>query len=47
MIVHARDIWVERGSDRLRVPPEAALYRIDGHLVLAVKSGDQLEIRRY
>ncbi|HEV8020886.1 MAG TPA: hypothetical protein VGP41_06450 [Candidatus Lustribacter sp.] len=45
--VRARDIWVDRGSDRLRVPPDAALYRVDGRLVLAVRSGDQLEIRRY
>lgn len=45
--VRARDIWVDRGADRLRVPPEAALYRVDGRLVLAVRSGGQLEIRRY
>jgi len=47
LLVRARDIWVDRGPDRLRVPPEAALYRVDGHLVLAVRSGPQLEIRRY
>lgn len=45
--VRRRDIWVDRGSDRLRVPPDAALYRVDGHLTLAVHSGGQLEIRRY
>ncbi len=45
--VHARDIWVDRGADRLRVPPEAALYRVDGRLVLAVRTGAELEIRRY
>jgi hypothetical protein len=45
--VRARDIWVDRGPDRLRVPPDAALYRVDGHLVLAVHTGTQLEIRRY
>lgn len=45
--VRARDIWVDRGPDRLRIPPEAALYRVDGRLVLTVRSGDQLEIRRY
>jgi hypothetical protein len=45
--VHPRDIWVDRGSDRLRVPPDAALYRVDGHLVLTVRTGRQLEIRRY
>jgi hypothetical protein len=47
LVVRARDIWVERGPDRLRVPPEATLYRVDGHLVLAVRTGTQLEIRRY
>jgi hypothetical protein len=45
--VRARDIWVDRGSDRLRVPPDAALYRVAGRLVLAVRSNGQLEIRRY
>jgi hypothetical protein len=47
LVVRARDIWVDRGPDRLRVPPEAALYRVDGHLVLTARSGGQLEIRRY
>lgn len=45
--VRVRDIWVVRGSDRLRVPPEAALYRVDGRLTLAVRSEGVLEIRRY
>jgi hypothetical protein len=47
LLVRARDIWVDRGPDRLRVPPDAALYRVGGRLVLTVRSGDQLEIRRY
>jgi hypothetical protein len=47
LIVSARDILVERGPDRLRVPPEASLYRVEGHLTLAVRSGRELEIRRY
>jgi hypothetical protein len=47
VIVRARDIWVERGGDRLRVTPDAALYRVDGRLVLAVRAGSRLEIRRY
>jgi len=47
VIVRARDVWVDRGPDRLRVPPEAALYRVDGRLVLTVRTGAQLEIRRY
>jgi hypothetical protein len=45
--VRARDIWVDRGTDRLRVPPDAALYRVDGRLVLTARSDGQLEIRRY
>jgi hypothetical protein len=45
--VRQHDIWVERGADRLRVPPEAALYRVDGRLVLTVHTGGQLDIRRY
>jgi hypothetical protein len=47
LTVRAADIWVDRGPDRLRVPPQAALYRVDGHLVLAARSGGRLEIRRY
>jgi hypothetical protein len=47
LVVRTRDIWVDRGSDRLRVPPEAALYRVAGRLTLVVRSGAELEIRRY
>jgi hypothetical protein len=47
VLVRAQDIWVDRGPDRLRVPPAAALYRVDGRLVLSVRSGGQLEIRHY
>jgi hypothetical protein len=45
--IRQRDIWVVRGPDRLRVPPEAALYRVDGRLVLTVHTGRKLDIRRY
>jgi hypothetical protein len=45
--VRPRDLWVERGPDRLRVPPVAALYRVAGRLVLTVRTGKQLEIRHY
>ena len=47
VVVRAHDLWVERGSDRLRVPPPAALYRVSGHLTLVVRDGATLEIRRY
>jgi hypothetical protein len=47
VIVRTHDIWVDRGADRLRVPPEAALYRTAGHLVLTVRTGGTAEIRAY
>ena len=45
--VREHDVWVDRGPDRLRVPPEAALYRVGGRLTLVVRIGKRLEIRRY
>jgi hypothetical protein len=45
--VRSNDIWVARGADHLRVPPDAALYRVGGRLTLAVRSGSVLEVRRY
>jgi hypothetical protein len=45
--VRAHDLLVRRGDDRLRVPPESALYRIDGRLTLVARSGATVEIRRY
>ena len=47
VIVRPHDLWVDRGADRLRVPPEAALYRVGGHLTLVARSGRKVEIRRY
>jgi hypothetical protein len=47
LLVRPRDIWVDRGPDRLRVPPDAALYRVDGELTLVVRTGGRMEIRRY
>ncbi len=47
LTVGAHDIRVTRGPDHLRVPPEAALYRAGGRLVLVARSGADLEIRRY
>lgn len=47
LIVRDHDLWVDRGPDRLRVPPEAALYREAGRLTLVVRSGGVVEIRRY
>lgn len=45
--VEPHELWVERGPDRLRVPPDAALYRVDGRLTLVVRTGATIEIRRY
>jgi hypothetical protein len=45
--VEPHEVWVTRGPDRLRVPPDAALYRVAGRLVLVVRSGPTVEIRRY
>ena len=45
--VRAHDLWVFRGPDRLRVPPQAALYREDGRLTLVVRTANEIEIRRY
>ncbi len=47
VIVRAHDIWVDRGPDRLRVPPDASLYRTGGRLVLTARTGGTIEIRRY
>jgi hypothetical protein len=47
VLVRPHDLWVVRGKDRLRVPPEAELFRVDGGLTLVVRTGSQLEIRRY
>ncbi len=47
VLVGERDVVVRRGDDRLRVPPDAALYRVDGRLTLVVRSGPTIEIRRY
>ena len=45
--VEPHEVWVTRGPDRMRVPPDAALYRVAGRLVLVVRSGPTVEIRRY
>ncbi len=47
VLVRTHDLVVGRGSDRLRVPPEAALYRVDGRLTLVARSSGTVEIRRY
>jgi hypothetical protein len=47
IIVRDHELWVSRGADRLRVPPEAGLYRNAHGLTLVYVRGAQAEIRRY
>ena len=48
IIVGANDVTVARGSDRLRVPPQARLYRSGTALVLVwTSSYGRTEIRTY
>jgi hypothetical protein len=47
VLVRAHDLLVGRGADSLRVPPDAALYRVAGRLTLVAHSGTKVEIRRY
>jgi hypothetical protein len=47
VLVRAHDVVVARGTDRLRVPPEAQLYRTGAQLTLVARSGATVEIRRY
>ncbi len=41
------DLRISRGRDRLRVPPDAALYRDARGLTLVYIDGSRAEIRRY
>jgi hypothetical protein len=45
--VRDRDLLISRGADRLRVPPEAFLYRESGGFTLVFIHGTRAEIRRY
>lgn len=47
LVVRRRDIWIARGSDHLRVPPDSALYAVDGEYELVTHDGPTLELRRY
>ena len=47
LLVRTHDIWVYRGPDRMRVPPEAKLYRDGQRLTLVVRTGRNVEIRQY
>ncbi len=47
VLVRAHDLWVYRGRDRLRVPPEARLYDATGGLTLVYQHGATTEVRVY
>ena len=47
LVVGEHDLWIARGSDRLRVPPDARLYRDNERLTLVVIGSKQAEIRVY
>ncbi|GAC1544456.1 MAG: hypothetical protein NVS2B17_25520 [Candidatus Velthaea sp.] len=47
IVVGEHDLWIARGGDRLRVPPEARLYRERERLTLVVIGAKQAEIRVY
>lgn len=47
VMVREHDIWIARGIDRVRVPPQARLYRDGDRLTLVTVDGARAEIRRY
>jgi hypothetical protein len=47
IVVGEHDVWVFRGGDRLRVPPEARLYDTPKGLTLVYEHGGRTEVRVY
>jgi hypothetical protein len=47
ILVHKSELLVERGADRLRVPPRATLYTAGNMLVLIRVSGKTAVLRSY
>jgi hypothetical protein len=47
VVVGEHDLMITRGADRLRVPPQADLYRNRAGLTLVYVQGKHAEIRRY
>jgi hypothetical protein len=47
VVVRARELWITRGADRLRVPPDARLYRQGAGFTLVWIDGERAEIRHY
>lgn len=47
IVVGEHDVWVFRGADRLRVPPEARLYAARAGLTLVYEHAGRTEVRIY
>jgi hypothetical protein len=47
VLVRSNDIWVYRGEDRLRVPPDARLYQTKDGLTLVYAHAGRTEVRVY
>ena len=47
VLVRANDVWVYRGEDRLRVPPDARLYNAAKGLTLVYVNRDRTSVRIY
>lgn len=47
LVVRAHDVWVYRGPDRLRVPPDARLYAAPAGLTLVYEHDGRTEVRIY
>jgi hypothetical protein len=47
VLVRDHDVWIYRGADRLRVPPEARLYDAKDGLTLVYDHAGRTEIRVY
>lgn len=47
LVIRAHDVWVYRGTDRLRIPPEARLYAAPAGLTLVYEHDGRTEVRIY
>ena len=47
VLVRDHDIWIYRGSDRVRVPPEARLYDTKDGLTLVFEHAGRTQVRTY
>lgn len=47
LVVRPHDVWVYRGKDRLRVPPEARLFATKAGLTLVYERAGRTEVRVY